>query len=266
MPLKISLKPEDDTSFNPKQDDDGKTKVKSKYIQINVQTDQEKPVSLDVQDSQRDKLLSQRSAKVDNLMFSSRSPFYRDFANASETVKERPPKKEITQIHIESLNPKDGVSWREEVEMSNSRRDESPTSHFVSDNQTVRKGASFGAKPFSKKAKQQEVIEDEEQFYHDYQEVFDNLDVPDKIIKYKADSRKKKVKNICQLMLLSLILIAFSTASFILNMSDVTLYRMSTRVLVNLCNLEIMVSYVFSSTLMSITQLKDSWMDNGRLR
>lgn len=227
--------------------------LKNKFIHIKVEPEDKLTSRHDAQDSQRDKLLTGRSAvQENNYMFSVISQ--RDPFNLTETARDM---KNVAQTSPQKnkANPKEVSSWNEDVSMSLTKRD-SPTNRKKYDESRFK----FAS---SKKNNTQEVVEDEEHFYESYQEIFEGLEVPEKIVKYKKDSQKKQCKNIIKLMLISLILVSFSIASFGLTLYDSVVFRNSSTVLKSLCSIKILVGYIFSSTIYSATQLKDTYIYKG---
>lgn len=222
------------------------------------------PKDTGAMDSQRMHLLSNRS-RGNNYQLSR--------TDQSVSMSQLSPAKQQlrlpNQVYLEKMSSLD-VSIREEVCEDPEDDERQPGQHGQPDQENrvqmqFAKLKSIVQGDAKQKGSPPRVSEDEDIdfFYEEQKEMFESMELPERITEYRAKSRRGKLVNATKLIVVTGFLISLGIVELALSLAHGSFLKRAGTVLHNNCVLQSDIAYAFTSSLMAASTMQHKWAYKG---
>ena len=107
------------------------------------------------------------------------------------------------------------------------------------------------------------IEEDEENFYLVYKEVYEHIEVPERIKQYRNTSKRGKMVYIARFVLVTLFLMAIGIIDFSFTFLDRNFFKKTTEVLQDIGILQTNIGSTFTSAYMAASTMQSEWIYKG---
>lgn len=110
-----------------------------------------------------------------------------------------------------------------------------------------------------------EAAEVEENFYLMYRDLYENMDIPDRVLEYRVKSKRARIVNIAKLMLITILLIGLGLLDLSFTLVDQSFFKKASIVLQDIGHLQSNIDYTFTSAYMAASIMQDQWIYKGNI-
>ena len=108
-----------------------------------------------------------------------------------------------------------------------------------------------------------DIEEDEENFYLVYKEVYEHIEVPERIEQYRNTSKRGKMVYIARFVLVTFFLMAIGMIDFSFTFLDRNFFKKTIVVLHNIGSLQTNIGSIFTSAYMAASTMQSEWIYKG---
>ena len=108
-----------------------------------------------------------------------------------------------------------------------------------------------------------DIEEDEENFYLVYKEVYEHIEVPERIEQYRNTSKRGKMVYIARFVLVTFFLMAIGIIDFSFTFLDRNFFKKTTELLHDIGSLQTNIGSTFTSAYMAASTMQSEWIYKG---